>query len=110
MRRVRAGAFPYVVPEVCHTLKSGVTSELGITLLTVSHRSSLWKYHKFILQFDGQGAYCFTELDADRRLALQEEKQVRFLTVLQDARPILGAEHGLVILLPGSGAKAARGA
>ncbi|EJU00883.1 hypothetical protein DACRYDRAFT_95201 [Dacryopinax primogenitus] len=50
-------------------------AELGITLLTVSHRPSLWKYHKMILQFDGQGNYIFTELDAEKRLALQEEKQ-----------------------------------
>ena len=45
---------------------------LGITLMTVSHRRSLWKYHKNILQFDGQGNYVFTKLDAERRLQLEE--------------------------------------
>lgn len=45
---------------------------LGITLMTVSHRRSLWKYHGHILQFDGQGGYVFTRLDAQRRLELEE--------------------------------------
>jgi len=48
---------------------------LGITLMTVSHRRSLWKYHKNILQFDGQGHHIFTKLDADRRLQLEDEKE-----------------------------------
>lgn len=46
--------------------------KLGITLMTVSHRRSLWKYHKKILQFDGQGSYIFTGLDWERRLKLEE--------------------------------------
>ena len=45
---------------------------LGITLMTVSHRRSLWKYHNNILQFDGQGGYVFTKLDAEKRMALEE--------------------------------------
>jgi ATP-binding cassette subfamily D (ALD) long-chain fatty acid import protein len=45
---------------------------LGITLMTVSHRRSLWKYHNMILQFDGQGHYVFTKLDAERRFQLEE--------------------------------------
>jgi ATP-binding cassette, subfamily D (ALD), peroxisomal long-chain fatty acid import protein len=48
---------------------------LGITLMTVSHRRSLWKYHSRILQFDGQGHYVFTKLDADKRLKLEDEKE-----------------------------------
>lgn len=45
---------------------------LGVTLMTVSHRRSLWKYHKKILQFDGQGHYVFTDLDWEKRLKLEE--------------------------------------
>lgn len=48
---------------------------LGITLMTVSHRRSLWKYHSKILQFDGQGKYIFTGLDAEKRLKLEDEKE-----------------------------------
>ncbi|RDL40171.1 p-loop containing nucleoside triphosphate hydrolase [Venustampulla echinocandica] len=48
---------------------------LGITLMTVSHRRSLWKYHSKILQFDGQGKYIFTDLDADKRLKLEDERE-----------------------------------
>ncbi|CAL3973435.1 hypothetical protein PZA11_005675 [Diplocarpon coronariae] len=48
---------------------------LGITLMTVSHRRSLWKYHGKILQFDGQGNYIFTGLDPEKRLQLEDEKE-----------------------------------
>ncbi|KAF2675953.1 hypothetical protein K458DRAFT_425114 [Lentithecium fluviatile CBS 122367] len=48
---------------------------LGITLMTVSHRRSLWKYHTRILQFDGQGGFFFGNLDAERRLVLEDEKE-----------------------------------
>lgn len=48
---------------------------LGTTMMTVSHRRSLWKYHSKILQFDGQGGYFFGDLDADRRIKLEDEKE-----------------------------------
>ena len=48
---------------------------LGTTLMTVSHRRSLWKYHSKILQFDGQGGYFFSNLDADKRIKLEDEKE-----------------------------------
>ncbi|KAF9455019.1 adrenoleukodystrophy protein [Macrolepiota fuliginosa MF-IS2] len=64
-----------LVPTEVEGLMMEHATDLGITLLTVSHRPSLWKYHQLILHYDGQGGYVFTELDAEKRLALQEEKQ-----------------------------------
>lgn len=33
--------------------------EMGITLMTVSHRPQLWKYHEYHLKFDDNGNYTF---------------------------------------------------
>lgn len=42
-------------------------AELGITLFTVSHRASLWKYHEVLLRFDGRGSYeCRRITDAEK--------------------------------------------
>ncbi len=38
--------------------------------------ASRLQYHKYILEFDGQGGYVFMEIGSpEKRLALQEEKQ-----------------------------------
>jgi len=47
---------------------------LGITVLSVAHRSALWHFHKYILKFDGKGKYIFSKLDAEKRLKFEKER------------------------------------
>ncbi|XP_044269776.1 ATP-binding cassette sub-family D member 3 [Tribolium madens] len=37
--------------------------EVGITLLTVSHRKSLWQHHEYVLHLDGRGGYSFRPIE-----------------------------------------------
>lgn len=39
--------------------------EMGITLFTVSHRKSLWRFHEYLLRFDGRGHYEFRAMTPD---------------------------------------------
>ncbi|KAJ2763776.1 ATP-binding cassette long-chain fatty acid transporter pxa2 [Coemansia nantahalensis] len=64
---------------------------LGITLLTVSHRQSLWQYHNYLLQYDGQGGHVFSKLDPARRIALMDEKH----TIEQELAQITAMEARL---------------
>ncbi|KAJ8941549.1 hypothetical protein NQ318_011506 [Aromia moschata] len=38
--------------------------DVGITLLTVSHRKSLWQHHEYVLQLDGRGGYTFSPMES----------------------------------------------
>ena len=40
---------------------------IGITLITVSHRDTLWKYHDYLLHFKGDKEYTFTEMPIEKR-------------------------------------------
>jgi len=42
--------------------------EQGITLITVSHRETLWKYHDYLLKFYGDRQYTFGEMPEDKRI------------------------------------------
>lgn len=62
-----------LTPETEAQIYAGA-KKLGITLMTVSHRRSLWKYHGWILQFDGQGGAVFARLDAEHRAGLEDQR------------------------------------
>jgi ATP-binding cassette subfamily D (ALD) protein 3 len=38
--------------------------EIGCTLFTISHRKTLWRFHEYVLRFDGKGGYEFFHLDS----------------------------------------------
>lgn len=76
--------------------------ELGISLLSVAHRTALWHFHNFLLKFDGKGGYFFGELDAERRLKYEEErisleKSLRDVSTLgdrlQELKRVSNAQH-----------------
>ena len=39
----------------------------NITLITVSHRDTLWKYHDYLLKFEGDKQYSFKEMPEERK-------------------------------------------
>ena len=37
-----------------------------ITFLTIVHRATLWQYHDYIIQFDGNGGWKFEEINSNK--------------------------------------------
>lgn len=60
--------------EVEHLLYTKA-KDLGITVFTISHRSSLFKFHDWYLKFDGDGIWSFTRLSEDEKLMSEEDQK-----------------------------------
>ncbi|XP_055857976.1 ATP-binding cassette sub-family D member 1 isoform X2 [Episyrphus balteatus] len=47
-----------------------IAKNMGITLLTITHRPTLWRFHTHILEFNGQGSWTFRQMESS-----EEQKQ-----------------------------------
>ncbi|CCK70200.1 ATP-binding cassette long-chain fatty acid transporter PXA2 KNAG_0D04550 [Huiozyma naganishii CBS 8797] len=61
--------------------------ELGISLISVCHRTSLWHFHDHLLRFDGKGGYQFGPFDPIERLNA-EEKLIELNNLLDQQVPL----------------------
>ena len=56
----------------------------GISLITVSHRHTLWKFHDYLLTMDGKGGWKFGPMDVVAQQATSSQGSVQSLTLKQE--------------------------
>lgn len=59
-----------------------IAQDLKISLISVCHRTSIWKFHNYILKFEGDGNYKFENFDPEKRL--KDEQRLTELNQLLD--------------------------
>ncbi|SMN18714.1 similar to Saccharomyces cerevisiae YKL188C PXA2 Subunit of a heterodimeric peroxisomal ATP-binding cassette transporter complex (Pxa1p-Pxa2p) [Maudiozyma saulgeensis] len=64
-----------------------ISKDLGISLISVCHRTSLWHFHNRLLKFDGKGSYKFGEFDPVERLK-NEERLLELNKILDKDVPV----------------------
>lgn len=60
---------------------------LGISIISVCHRTSLWQFHNYLLKFDGKGGYKFEQFNPKEQLAT-ETKFMQLNAILDQQVPM----------------------
>lgn len=53
----------------------------GISLITVSHRHTLWRFHEYLLTMDGKGGWTFGPMSEHKNAS---QNSVQSLTLLEE--------------------------
>ncbi|SCW01852.1 LAFE_0E08680g1_1 [Lachancea fermentati] len=61
--------------------------QLGISLISVCHRTTLWHFHNYLLKFDGKGSCQFGPFNPEQRLK-DEERLIELSSLLEKDVPI----------------------
>jgi ABC-type transport system involved in cytochrome bd biosynthesis fused ATPase/permease subunit len=78
--------------EVEHMLYTKA-KDMGITVFTISHRASLFKFHDWYLKFEGDGIYSFSKLNEntgtqDARNALLKFKNAKENKIIESVKAV----------------------
>jgi len=78
--------------EVEHMLYTRA-KDMGITVFTISHRASLFKFHEWYLKFEGDGIWNFTKLNEntgtqDAKNALLKFKNAKENSIIEKVKSI----------------------